>query len=450
MKRVYMCIDLKSFYASVECVERKLDPLKTNLVVADSSRTEKTICLAVSPSLKEYGIGGRARLYEVVQKVKEVNNVRKRKIKGKFVGKSYDADVLNNNPNVELDYIVAKPRMYKYMKYSTDIYNIYLKYLAPEDIYVYSIDEVFCDITNYLRMYKKKPRDIVTMIIKDVYDTTGITATAGIGTNLYLAKIALDIISKHVESNIGYLDEELFKKYLWNYTPLTDFWSIGPGISNRLNNLGIFTMEDISKCEEAILFKEFGINARLLIDHSNGIETTTMKDIKSYKPKSKSLSSSQILFSDYNYSKARLVLIEMIDDLVLEMSSKELFCNGIHLYIGYSKDAIKGLSISKKLDNVTCSYDEILKEYLNLYDKNINKIIPIRRIGISFSISNSNVVQLDLFNDFDKKKNEMNLLNKISNIKNKFGPNKILRGVSLEDGATQKMRNSLVGGHNAE
>ncbi len=414
---MFLCIDLKSFYASCECSMRGLDPFKTNLVVADPSRGKGTICLAATPHIKELGVKSRSRLYEIPEGI---------------------------------DYIIAKPRMRKYMEFSSYIYNIYLKYFSEEDIHVYSIDEVFIDLNPYILLYGKNPREIATMVMNDVYENTHITATCGIGTNLYLAKIALDIISKHVESNIGYLDEELFKKYLWNYTPLTDFWSIGPGISNRLNNLGIFTMEDISKCEEAILFKEFGINARLLIDHSNGIETTTMKDIKSYKPKSKSLSSSQILFSDYNYSKARLVLIEMIDDLILEMSSKELFCNGIHLYIGYSKDAIKGLSISKKLDNVTCSYDEILKEYLNLYDKNINKIIPVRRIGISFSISNSHLVQLDFFNDFDKKKNEINLLNKISNIKNKFGPNKILRGVSLEDGATQKMRNSLVGGHNAE
>ena len=414
---MFLCIDLKSFYASCECSMRGLDPFKTNLVVADPSRGKGTICLAATPHIKELGVKSRSRLYEIPEGI---------------------------------NYIIAKPRMRKYMEFSSYIYNIYLKYFSEEDIHVYSIDEVFIDLNPYILLYGKNPREIATMVMNDVYENTHITATCGIGTNLYLAKIALDIISKHVESNIGYLDEELFKKYLWNYTPLTDFWSIGPGISNRLNNLGIFTMEDISKCEESILFKEFGINARLLIDHSNGIETTTMKDIKSYKPKSKSLSSSQILFSDYNYNKARLVLIEMIDDLILEMSSKELFCNGIHLYIGYSKDAIKGLSISKKLDNVTCSYDEVLKIYLELYDKNINKIIPIRRIGISFSISNSHLVQLDFFNDFDKKKNEMNLLNKISNIKNKFGSNKILRGVSLEDGATQKFRNSLVGGHNAE
>ena len=414
---MFLCIDLKSFYASCECSMRGLDPFKTNLVVADPSRGKGTICLAATPHIKELGVKSRSRLYEIPEGI---------------------------------NYIIAKPRMRKYMEFSSYIYNIYLKYFSEEDIHVYSIDEVFIDLNPYILLYGKNPREIATMVMNDVYENTHITATCGIGTNLYLAKIALDIISKHVESNIGYLDEELFKKYLWNYTPLTDFWSIGPGISNRLNNLGIFTMEDISKCEESILFKEFGINARLLIDHSNGIETTTMKDIKSYKPKSKSLSSSQILFSDYNYNKARLVLIEMIDDLILEMSSKELFCNGIHLYIGYSKDAIKGLSISKKLDNVTCSYDEVLKIYLELYDKNINKIIPIRRIGISFSISNSHLVQLDFFNDFDKKKKEMNLLNKISNIKNKFGSNKILRGVSLEDGATQKFRNSLVGGHNAE
>ena len=414
---MFMCIDLKSFYASCECSMRGLDPFKTNLVVADRSRGKGTICLAATPHIKELGVKSRCRLYEIPDNI---------------------------------DYIVAKPRMRKYMEISSYIYNIYLEYFCEEDIHVYSVDEVFIDLNPYILMYGKNPKEIANMVMNDVFERTHITATCGIGTNLYLAKIALDIISKHTTSNIGYLDEELYKKYLWNYTPLTDFWSIGPGISRRLNNLGILTMEDISKCDETVLFKEFGINARLLIDHSNGVETTTMKEIKSYKPKSKSLSSSQILFSDYNYDKARLVLIEMIDDLILEMSSKELFCDGIYLYIGYSKDAIKGLSISKKLDNVTCSYDEILKEYLNLYDKNINKIIPIRRIGISFCISNNTLVQLDLFSEFEDKKNEISLLNKMSNIKSKFGSNKILRGVSLVDGATQKMRNRLVGGHNAE
>ncbi len=414
---MFMCIDLKSFYASVECSLRGLDPFKVNLVVADPTRGKGTICLAATPHIKELGVKSRSRLYEIPDNI---------------------------------DYIIAKPRMRKYMEFSSYIYNIYLRYFSEEDIHVYSIDEVFIDLNPYILLYGKNPKEIAIMVMSDIYEETHITATCGIGTNLYLAKIALDIISKHVKNNIGYLDEELFKKYLWNYTPLTDFWSIGRGISTRLNNLGLFTMEDISKCDEMILFKEFGINARLIIDHSNGIETTTMRDIKSYKPKSKSLSSSQILFHDYNYNAARVVLTEMIDDLVLELCSKELFCNVVHLYIGYSKDAIKGLSLSSKLDNPTCSYEDILKVYLDLYNKNINKIIPIRRIGISFSISNNKLVQLDIFNNNEDKKNEITLLNKISNIKTKFGSNKILRGVSLVEDATQRERNRLVGGHNAE
>lgn len=414
---MFLCIDLKSFYASCECSMRGLDPFKTNLVVADPSRGKGTISLAVTPHLKSLGIKSRCRLYEIPK---------------------------------EINYIIAKPRMRKYMEFSSYIYNIYLDYFSEEDIHVYSIDEVFIDLNPYILLYGKSPKDIAKMIMNDVYEKTNITATCGIGTNLYLAKIALDIISKHVDSNIGYLDEELYKKYLWKYQPLTDFWAIGRGIQTRLNKLGIYDMEGISKCDELTLYKEFGINASLLIDHSKGIETTTMKEIKSYKPKSKSLSSSQILFHDYNFYDARVVLTEMIDNLVIELNSKKKFASGLYLYIGYSKDVIKGVSVSYKLKNVTSSYEEILKIYLNLYNKNVNKVIPIRRIGIGFNISNNSSVQLDLFSDFEDKINENKLLNNISNIKNKYGSNKILRGVSLVDGATQKLRNKLVGGHNAE
>ena len=414
---MFLCIDLKSFYASCECSMRGLDPFKTNLVVADPSRGKGTISLAVTPHLKSLGIKSRCRLYEIPE---------------------------------EIDYIIAKPRMRKYMEFSSYIYNIYLDYFSEEDIHVYSIDEVFIDLNPYILLYGKSPKAIARMIMNEVYEKTNITATCGIGTNLYLAKIALDIISKHVDSNIGYLDEELYKKYLWKYQPLTDFWSIGRGIQKRLNKLGIYDMEGISKCDELTLYKEFGINASLLIDHSKGIETTTMKEIKNYKPKSKSLSSSQILFHDYNFYDARVVLTEMIDNLVIELNSKKKFTSGVYLYIGYSKDVIRGVSVSYKLKNVTSSYEEILKIYLNLYNKNVNKVIPIRRIGIGFNISSNSSVQLDLFSDFEDKINENKLLNNISNIKNKYGSNKILRGVSLVDGATQKLRNKLVGGHNAE
>ena len=304
MNRIYICIDLKSFYASVECVERGLDPLKTNLVVADRTRTEKTICLAVSPSLKKYGISGRARLYEVVQKVKEINLERKKNNNNKkFINKSINEDELNNNKDLELDYLVAIPRMSHYMKYSTDIYNIYLKYVAPEDIYAYSIDEVFCDITNYLNTYKLNARSLLTKMINEVYETTGITATGGIGTNMYLAKVAMDIVAKKMEANkygvrIAGLDEITYRKLLWNYKPITSFWRVGKGISKRLENNNIYTMGDIAKVSlenEELLYKLFGINAELLIDHAWGIEPTTIKDVKEYRPKINSISSGQVL-----------------------------------------------------------------------------------------------------------------------------------------------------------
>ena len=497
MKRVYMCIDLKSFYASVECVERNLDPLKTNLVVADSSRTEKTICLAVSPSLKEYGIGGRARLFEVVQRVKEVNKDRKRKIKGKFVGKSYDADILNSNPNVELDYIVAKPRMHHYMKYSTDIYNIYLKYLAPEDIYVYSIDEVFCDITNYLKMYKKKPRDLVTMIIKDVYDTTGITATAGIGTNLYLAKIAMDIIAKHVEPNdfgvrIAELNEMNYRKYLWNYRPITKFWRVGPGIAKRLEKYNMYTMGDVARMSinnEDVLYKLLGINAELLIDHAWGWEPVTMKDIKSFKPSVNSISSGQVLHEPYDYDKTRLIVREMADLLSLDLVEKHIVTNQLVLTIGYDIENLINPYYSNKyfgevvtdhygrkvpkhshgtinLDHKTSSSTVIIENILKLFDRIVNKDLLTRRINItacnvvSEKLAKDEVIleQFDLFTDFEKidrerevikekEEQERNLQRVILDIKNKYGKNAILKAMNLEEGGTTIDRNKQVGGH---
>ncbi len=497
MKRVYMCIDLKSFYASVECVERNLDPLKTNLVVADSSRTEKTICLAVSPSLKEYGIGGRARLFEVVQRVKEVNKDRKRKIKGKFVGKSYDADILNSNPNVELDYIVAKPRMHHYMKYSTDIYNIYLKYLAPEDIYVYSIDEVFCDITNYLKMYKKKPRELVTMIIKDVYDTTGITATAGIGTNLYLAKIAMDIIAKHVEPNdfgvrIAELNEMNYRKYLWNYRPITKFWRVGPGIAKRLEKYNMYTMGDVARMSinnEDVLYKLLGINAELLIDHAWGWEPVTMKDIKSFKPSVNSISSGQVLHEPYDYDKTRLIVREMADLLSLDLVEKHIVTNQLVLTIGYDIENLTNPYYSNKyfgevvtdhygrkvpkhshgtinLDHKTSSSTVIIENILKLFDRIVNKDLLTRRINItacnvvSEKLAKDEVIleQFDLFTDFEKidrerevikekEEQERNLQRIILDIKNKYGKNAILKAMNLEEGGTTIDRNKQVGGH---
>ena len=330
--KTYMCIDLKSFYASVECMERGLDPLTTNLVVADASRTEKTICLAVSPSLKEYGLSGRARLFEVVSKVKEINQERRKLIcYRQFIGGSYDKEELNQNHNLKLDYIVATPRMNLYMRYSTNIYNIYLKYLDSNDIYVYSIDEVFCDITNYLKYYNMNAYELVTKIIKDVYDTTGITATAGIGTNLYLAKVAMDIVAKHTDPNqdgvrMAYLDEMKYRYLLWNHQPLTDFWRVGSGYLKKLIDNNLYTMGDIARCSitnEDLLYKLFGVNAELLIDHAWGWECVTLSDIKNYKPISNSITTSQVLYEPYNYIKTKLIIEEMLELLSLDLVRKK-------------------------------------------------------------------------------------------------------------------------------
>ena len=416
-EQMYLCIDLKSFYASCECVARGLDPFKVNLVVADESRGKGTICLAASPHIKELGVGSRCRLFEIPD---------------------------------DIDYIIAKPRMRFYMEVSSYIYNIYLDFFSDEDIHVYSIDEVFINLNPYLHLYGNNTREIAKMVMNKIFEKTGITATAGIGTNLYLAKIALDIISKHNDSHIGYLDEELFKKYLWHYKPLDKFWSIGRGISTHLNRLGIFDMYDLAHYDESILFSEFGINARLLIDHSWGVETATISDIKKYVPKSRSISSSQILFHDYNYLNARIVLTEMIDDLVMELVTKRYFTDGLSLYIGYSKDKIKGLNVSKKLDNSTCSFDDISKCILDIYNNNINKDFAVRRIGISFHITNNINKQLDLFSDIDDNEKEYSLLRNVSKIKNKYGKNSILRGISYTENANQLSRNKYVGGHNAE
>ena len=331
MERIYASIDLKSFYASVECVERNLNPLTTNLVVADSSRTEKTICLAVSPSLKSYGIPGRARLFEVIQKVRDVNYQRKMKIHNHtFKGKSYNDIELKKDMELELDYIVAPPRMNYYMKYSTIIYNIYLKYIAPEDIFPYSIDEVFCDITKYLQTYNLTAKELVTKMIVDVYKTTGITATAGIGTNLFLCKVAMDIEAKHIKPDkygvrIAMLDEMSFRKKLWNHRPITDFWRVGKGYAKRLEEHNMYTMGDVARCSvnnEELLYKLFGVNAELLIDHSWGWECVSIENIKNYKPEVKSLSSGQVLHSPYNFEKARLIIKEMVELLVLDMVQK--------------------------------------------------------------------------------------------------------------------------------
>ena len=492
MEKVYICIDLKSFYASVECQERGLDPLHTNLVVADKSRTEKTICLAVSPSLKKYGISGRARLFEVIQSVKEINKERKKKNNNKpFTGKSVSEEELDNDYSKELDFIAAPPRMRLYMKYSTKIYDIYLKYVAPEDIFAYSIDEVFCDITSYLKTYKMTPREMITKMIQNVYEETGITATGGIGTNMYLAKIAMDIVAKHMEPNqygvrIAGLDEITYRKLLWNHRPITSFWRVGQGIANRLEKYGIYTMGDIARAsleKEELLYKEFGINAEFLIDHAWGWEPCTMKDVKNYKPKIKSLSSGQVLHKPYDYEHTKLIMKEMVDGLVLDLVSKNLVTNQLVLEIGYDIDNLKfyqgeiqvdhyGRKIPKhahgtiRLKEMTSSNKVILDNFLTLFEQIIDKNLYTRRIYvIAGNLEEKNKMekkpkfkQLDIFSNIeeeeenDKKKKEENELENtlqktLLSIKNKYGKNSILKGMNLEEGGTAIERNSQVGGH---
>ena len=414
----YLCIDLKTFYASVECAKRGLDPFKTDLIVADPSRGKGSICLAITPKMKSRGIKNRCRVFEIPKNV---------------------------HP------IIAKPRMRLYMQYSVKIYNIYLKYIDKEDIHVYSIDEAFLDVTSYLKMYKKNPKEIAQMIMKDIYNTLHITATCGIGTNMYLAKIALDIISKHNKSNIGILNEQLYKEKLWHHTPLIDFWQIGRGIEARLHKLHLKDMYDIAHCDEKKLYKEFGINAKLLIDHSNGIEPCTIKDIKKYKPKNNSMSNTQILFSDYTKQSAKIVLLEMIHSIVLRLIDKNLYTDNIGFYVGYSKDIIPGVIMSKKIDHQTNSFNLISTILLDEFDYRISEEHMIRKIGVFLNdIKNKKIDQLDIFNTLEKEQEEFNLESTISKLHNKYGKNSILNAVSYTSSGTQIMRNKLIGGHNAE
>ena len=418
MQKVYMCIDLKTFYASVECVERGLDPFKTNLVVADPSRGKGTICLAVTPKMKMLGVRNRCRIFEIPQNIK---------------------------------YIVAMPRMKKYIEYAANIYEIYLKYFSKDDIHVYSIDEAFIDATNYLNLYKMTPIELTKTIIKEIYKTYGITAAAGIGTNMYLAKIALDITAKHSPSNIGYLDEGKYKKELWHHKPLSDFWQIGKGIERRLNKMRIYDMYDIANTEQRKLYKEFGINAEYLIDHSWGKETCTIADIKAYTLKTNSISNSQILFEDYSFEKARLILKEMVELGSLRLIESNLVTDIVDLYIGYSKNIIKATGGSKRLSNCTNIYSELLKEFLSIYDRTTSRNTPIRRIGINFgNVVETENIQLNLFTDQEKADRERKLELTLCEIKNKMGKNKIIRGMDLEEGATTILRNKLIGGHNGE
>lgn len=505
-QKTYIAIDLKSFYASVECKERNRDPLTTNLVVADKSRTEKTICLAVSPSLKSYGIPGRPRLFEVVQKVREANNKRRWKAPNRtFNGSSDDKAELDANPALEIDYIVAPPRMAYYMEYSTKIYNVYLKYVAPEDIFPYSIDEVFMDVTDYLQTYRMTARELAMTMIQDVLKTTGITATAGIGTNMYLCKIAMDIVAKHIEPDkngvrIAELDEMSYRRKLWSHRPITDFWRVGNGYAKKLEEHGLYTMGDVARCSigkpnelynEELLYKLFGINAELLIDHAWGYEPCTMEQVKAYKPETNSVSSGQVLHCPYDYDKAKLIVKEMTDQMVLDLVDKGLVTDQLVLTIGYDIENLSNPNLKNQykseitidrygrkvpkhahgtanLKKKTSSTRLITNAVMDLYDRIVDEHLLVRRITITAnklvdekSVKQENEYQqLDLFTDYEaqrkkqaeeeeKLERERRMQEAMLSIKKKFGKNAVLKGMNLEEGATAKDRNEQIGGHKA-
>ncbi len=504
--KTYIAIDLKSFYASVECIERGLDPLTTNLVVADSSRTEKTICLAVSPSLKKYGISSRARLFEVVQKVKEINALRLSKAPGRvFTGESYIDPEVKSSPSLSLAYITAPPKMAYYIQYSTQIYNVYLKYIAPEDIHVYSIDEVFIDATDYLDTYNLSARELTSKILLDVLKTTGVTASAGIGTNLYLCKIAMDILAKGAKPDqngvqIAELDEMSYRRLLWSHRPITDFWRVGRGYAKKLEAQGLYTMGDIARCSigksddyynEDLLYKLFGVNAELLIDHAWGWEPCTIADIKAYKPKANSLGSGQVLHCPYSFDKAKLILKEMADLLALDLVDKRLVTDQLVLRVGYDRESLSnpkirssyrgeittdsyGRSVPKSahgtvnLDRQTSSAKLIIDALTGLFEDIVDDNLLVRRITITAnrvvdeaSIQKTdNYEQLNLFTDYEsqqKKKEEeeaelareKKMQKTVLEIKKKYGKNAIVKGMNLEEGATTIDRNKQIGGHKA-
>lgn len=495
MEKQYVAIDLKSFYASVECRERNLDPLTTNLVVADISRSEKTICLAVSPSLKQYGIPGRARLFEVNQALREINKERRKKAPNhKFIGKSFDDNELKKHPEYELDMVIATPQMNLYMKKSAEIYNVYLKYVAPEDIHVYSIDEVFIDVTSYLEAYKVNAHELTRRMIRDVFKTTGITATAGIGTNLYLAKVAMDVVAKHIPADedgvrIAELDEMKYRKLLWNHKPLKDFWRVGTGYINRLAKRNIFTMGDIARMsliDEDSLYEEFGINAELLIDHAWGYESCTMKDIKGYVPENNSLSSGQVLDKPYDYKKGELIVKEMADSLSLDLVKKSLLTNQIALTIGYDvidlnnfdgelkkdyigRDMPKMAHGSLNLGKFTASTKILRESFVALYRKIMNPNLHMRRLYVvATHVVNEEIAkeeskefeQLSLFIDYEaeQKNEEMQKIMEneerqvqlaILKIQDKYGKNAAIKGMNKEEGGKTIERNKQVGGHKA-
>jgi len=505
-KRIYMAIDLKSFYASVECLERGLDPLTTNLVVADASRSQKTICLAVSPSLKALGIPGRPRLFEVIQKVQEENAKRKWNARiHDFSGSSFHSMELEKAPDLAIDYIAAPPRMALYMEYSTRIYNVYLKHVAPEDIHVYSIDEVFMDVTNYLKFSGLTQREFAKMIIQDVLDSVGVTATAGIGTNLYLCKVAMDIVAKHIPADedgvrIAEIDEMSYRRLLWNHKPITDFWRVGKGYAKKLEKHGLYTMGDIARCSlgkenayhnEDLLYKLFGVNAELLIDHAWGWEPCTLEEVKAYKPASKSTGAGQVLHQPYPNDKARMIVQEMTDLLVLDLVDKGLMTDQIVLTVGYDisnlerpeirrayKGEVKtdfyGRQVPKhahgtvNLKKMTSSTKLIMEAVMGLFDQIVNPNLLVRRVNLvanhivdeKTSENQVSYEQLDFFTDYEKRnaveeeeakmiEKEKNLQHAMINIKKKFGKNAILKGTNLQEGATTKERNEQIGGHKA-
>lgn len=505
-EKTYIAIDLKSFYASVECKERGLDPMTTNLVVADKSRTEKTICLAVSPSLKKYGVPGRARLFETIQLVKSANAERRKHApRGILTGKSFDARELASDPSLAIDYIVASPRMAYYMEYSTRIYKIYMKHVAPEDIHVYSIDEVFIDATAYLKSCKMTGYEFARMLIRDVLNTTGITATAGIGTNLYLCKVAMDIVAKHVEPDsdgvrIAELDEPSYRRTLWSHTPITDFWRVGQGYARSLEKVGIYTMGDVAKCSvgdvngyysEDLLYKLFGVNAELLIDHAWGWEPCTIEDIRAFRPEENSMSSGQVLQTPYDFDKAKLVVREMTDLLALELVEKGLVTDKLTLTVGYDAENLAegsengyvgevttdryGRKIPKhahgtaNIGRYTSSTKLILEAMTELYERIVNKKLLVRRIYV---VANRVITeaeaeeipveceQICIFDNETERAHrheeeqealsrEKKIQRTVIDIKKKYGKNAILKGMNLEEGATAKSRNRQIGGHKA-
>ncbi len=497
---IYAAIDLKSFYASVACVERKLDPLTTNLLVADESRTEKTICLAVSPSLKAYGISGRARLFEALTQIRQANALRRERAPGRrFTGISCDARELERDPSLEIGYIIAAPQMANYMQCSAKIYETYLQFVSPEDIHVYSVDEVFMDITPYLRASGKTPYNFVRDIIQAVLEQSGITATAGIGTNLYLCKIAMDIVAKHTEADrfgvrIAQLDEQLYRRLLWEHQPLTDFWRVGRGYARKLERYGLYTMGDIARCSlgganefhnEDLLYKLFGINAQLLIDHAWGWEPCTIRDIKAYKPSTNSISTGQVLQCPYTWEKARLITREMVDNLSLDLVEKELQTNQLTLTIGYDIENLRKSEIIKayqgevtvdpygrkipkhshgtvNLPIYTASTRLLTEAMMALYDRIANPLLLVRRIYVNACRvlpegSQERVCeQLDLFTDQAETEQQQQKLEKekcrqkaVLQIKRKYGKNAILKGMNYQEGATARERNKQVGGHKA-